>query len=208
MRAKDVYEKYSKDIKILTEHMRKENIPGYMESETHDVLVTSVQPFEPDLDFTSSQAVGAEFVARCTICEVTPMRKNDLKLSCVEIEDENQARKIAACVKPIALDIQKELFNIAVEQESATIDLISKVRNGQMTNEQAAEDMKRRLSKSYRDEGEILKYYTNYRDSRCGELHKTLTKIETIGNKVVETETRSTRQINLQNNTIQLYNKY
>lgn len=197
MRAKDVYEKYSRDIKILTEHMRKENTPGYMESEAQNVFVASVQSFEPDLDFVSSQAVSAEFVARHTICQTTPMRKNDLKLTCIEIEDKDQARKIAACVKPIALDIQKELFNIAVEQESTTIDLISKVRKGQMSNEQAAEDMKRRLSKSYRDEGEILKYYINYRDSRCGKVHKTLTKIETVGNKVVETETRSTKQINL-----------
>lgn len=197
MRAKDVYEKYSRDIKILTEHMRKENKPGHMEPGTHNVFVASVQPFEPDLDFVSSQVVSAEFIALHTIYQVTPMRKNDLKLTCVEIEDEDQAKKIAACVKPITLDIQKELFNISVEQESTAIDLISKVRKGQMTNEQAAEDMKRRLSKSYRDEGEILKYYINYRDSHCGKVHKTLTKIETIGNKVVETETRNTRQVNL-----------
>lgn len=197
MRAKDVYEKYSRDIKALTEYMRKENKPGHMESETSNIFVASAQPFEPDLDFESSQVVSAEFIAQHTICQATPMRKNDLRLTCVEIEDEDQARKIATWVKPIVLDIQKELFNMAVEQESTTIDLISKVRKGQMTNEQAAEDMKRRLSKSYRDEGEILKYYINYRDAHCGKVHKTLTKIETIGNKVVETETRSTKQINL-----------
>jgi hypothetical protein len=197
MRAKDVYEKYSRDIKILTEHMRKEGIPGHMESETRNVFVTSVQPFEPDLDFSSSQVLGAEFVAQDTMCQVTPIRKNDLRLTCIEIEDEDQARKIADCVKPIALDIMKELFNLSVEQESVVIDLIPKVINGLMTNEQAAEDMKRRLSKSYRDEEEILKYYINYRDSHCGKIHKTLTKIETIGDKVVETEIRSTRQLNL-----------
>lgn len=195
MKAKDVYKKYGRDIKMLTEHMRKENKPGHMESGTREVFVASVQPFESDLDFMSSQVVSAEFIAQHTICQVTPVRKNDLKLTCVEMDDEEQAKKIASCVKPITLDIQNELFNLATEQESTIIDLISKVRNGQLSNEQASEEMKKRLAKSYRDEEEIVKYYTHYRDSHCGKVHKTLTKIETIGNKVVETETRSTKQI-------------
>lgn len=197
MRAKDVYEKYGRDIKILTDHMRKENKPGHMESPTRKVFVASAQTFEPDFDFLSSQVVSAEFIAQDTICQVTPVRKNDLRLTCVEMDDEEQAKKIANCVKPIALDIQKELFSLATEQEKTTLDLIYKVRKGQMTNEQAAEDMKRRLAKSYRDEDEIVKYYINYRDSHCGKVSKTLTKIETMGDKIIETETKSTKQINL-----------
>jgi hypothetical protein len=75
--------------------------------------------------------------------------------------------------------------------------MIKKVRIGQITDEQAANEMKTRLAKSYHDEQEILNYYQKYKDSRCGKIIKTLSKIETKGSKVVEIETKSTEQTNL-----------
>ncbi len=95
------------------------------------------------------------------------------------------------------MDILKELTDLSIEQESIAIEMIKKVRTGKITDEQAAKEMKTRLAKSYRDEQEILNYYQKYKDSHCGKIIKTLSKIETKRGKVVEIETKSTKQINL-----------
>jgi hypothetical protein len=194
MKAIDVYEQNKRDIKIISDAMRKEAKPGHIEN--IGVFIGSAQPFEPDLEILSSQVVGGEILGKHTACQVVPVGTRDLKLTCIQTE-KNKVKHLSDCVKSIGMDIMKELIDVSLEQESTAVDTIKKVRTGQLTNEQAAKEMKTRLAKSYRDEQEILNYYQKYKDSHCGKIIKTLSKIETKGDKVVEIETKSTEQINL-----------
>ncbi len=194
MKAIDVYEQNKRDIKIISDVIRKEGKPGHIEN--IGLFIGSAQPFEPDLEILSSQVVGGEIFGNHTACQVVPVGIRDLRLTCVQTE-KNKVKHLSECVKNIGMNIMKELTNLSIEQESTVIDMIYKVRRGQITDEQAANEMKTRLAKSYHDEQEILNYYQKYKDSHCGKIIKTLSKIETKGSKVVEIETKSTEQINL-----------
>lgn len=195
MKAKEVYERNERDIKIISDAMRKRGAPGHVDTRK-GAYIGSSHPFEPELDFISSQVVGGEIIGNETMCQVVPIGTRDLKLVCVQTED-NKASELSKCVGSISKDIIIELANLALEQESTVIDIIHKVRNGQMTDEQAAKEMSQRLAKSYQDEQEILNYYKRYRDEHCGKINKTLSAIETRGSKVVETKTRSTKTVYL-----------
>lgn len=195
MKAKDVYELNKRDVKIISDAMRKNGTPGHVDARK-GVFIGSSQPFEPELDFISPQVVGGEIIGNHTMCQVTPIGTRDLRLVCVQTED-NKATELSNCVNPIGENIITELANLALEQESTAIEIINKVRSGKITDEQAAREMNHRLAKSYRDEQEILNYYKKYRDEHCGKVIKTLSAIETKGSKVVETKTRSTRTVYL-----------
>lgn len=194
MKAIDVYEQNKRDIKIISDAMRKEAKPGHIEN--IGVFIGSAQPFEPDLEILSSQVVGGEILGNHTACQVVPVGIRDLKLTCVQTE-KDKVKYLSDCVKNIGFNVMEELTNLSIEQESTAIDMIRKVKRGQITDKQAANEMKTRLAKSYHDEQEILNYYQKYKDSHCGKIIKTLSKIETKGGKVVEIETKSTEHINL-----------
>lgn len=193
MKAKDVYNRHGKDINVITEHMRKSGRPGVVD--VKGLSVHSAQPFEPGLEFLSSLTVMSEIVGLRTMCQVVPIGEKDLKLTCIETEDDTE--KLRKCTSPIAEDIAKELANLAIEQETTVKELIGNTRKGQITNEEASKVMKERLKSSYRDEEEILNHYKSYRDKHCGKINKILSKVEIKGSKIIETETKSTKSIEL-----------
>ncbi len=193
MKAKDVYNRHGKEINVITEHMRKSGRPGVVD--VKGLSVHSAQPFEPGLEFLSSLTVMSEIVGLRTMCQVVAIGEKDLKLTCIETEDDTE--KLRKCISPIAEDIAKELANLAIEQETTVKEVIVKTRKGQITNEEASKEMKERLKSSYRDEEEILSHYKSYRDKHCGKVNKTLSKVEIKGGKIIETETKSSKPIEL-----------
>lgn len=197
MLAKEIFEKYKKDIKIINDAMRYTGRPGHVESLTRDVFISSSQPFEPELDFLSSQAVGAEIVGNRTTCQVIPIGKRDLKMSCVETEYPKDVNKIKKCISPIAENVILELADLSIEQEKAVIGLIEMLHKGTISTEQASKEYKEKLKASLKDEDEIIRYYTDYKNKNCGKIGKTLSRIETREDKVIQTEIKRTKSIHL-----------
>ncbi len=197
MLAKDVFVKNKRDIKIINDAMRDTGRPGHIESPRGDVFISSSQPFEPEIDFTSSQIVGSEINGNRTMCQVIPVGKRDLKMSCIEIDSPRDVDKIKKCVSPIAKNVITELADLALEQENTVIDLIKGMQKGEISIANASKEYKNRLRSSLNDEEEVIRYYTDYRNKNCGKIDKTLSKIEVKGDKVIKTEIKRTKTIHL-----------
>lgn len=196
MRAKDIYNKNIKDIRILADAIRFQGRPGHVETRSKDYQINSAQVWEDDIDIADTQTIGGEIAGIHTLCQVKPIRKDDIKMTCVEIED-NKANELRACLRPIGLDILNELAGLAREQEEVTVDLIKKFLKGEIDEKQANREYKKRLAGSLRDEKEIISYVEKYRNARCGDVHKLLTVVETRHGKLIETNERRTKPVRL-----------
>lgn len=195
MKATDVYHKNRRDIKIITDAMRKRGVPGHITT-PDGTYIFSAQPFEPDIEILSTTVVGTEFVGAHTNCQVKPSGMRDLRMICVQTMD-NKAKHLQKCIEPIGEDILFEITEIALEQDPVVKDLIYKTRNGKMSIEEASKEYNRRLATSLGHEKQMLDYYNMNRDKLCGRIDKLRTVIETKGSKVIETETQDTKTINL-----------
>lgn len=196
MRAKTIYEKTKKDLDTLVNAIRTKGTPGHLDTPQKLLSVNSAHPFEDDLEVLDAQTAGAEIAGIYTLCQVKPIRKNDMQLTCVETED-NMTKRLHECLKPIGMDVLTEIAELSIEQEKVTIDLIKKFMKGEISEKEANREWHSRLKSSLRDEKEILNYFKKYRDSNCGIPNKLLTKVETRHGRLIEIEEKETRPVRL-----------
>lgn len=183
MKAKDVYNIVKPEIEILIKAMRNEGRPGHVD--THGILVTSYQPFEPELTDDSSTVVAAEMMGIHTSCQVMPFGDNDSKMVCVQ-GDRRNIESISKCVGPISLDIVSELYDLSTEYQEVLLELIPKVINKKMTVDEASNILNTRLSKNLRQEKEVVNHYIEYRNKHCGKTNYLTTKIYIKDGKIIE----------------------
>lgn len=184
MKATEVYNRNKDNIHVLADVMRKQGRPGHIEDPA-GVIISSFQPFEHELTKDSSTVASGEIGGIHTSCQVIPIDDKDMQMICVQTAKE-QVQKIKKCVEPIAGDVLSELYDISLDYEQVLLELIPKVIKKQVSVQEAHNIMNTKLAKNLREEKEVLNYYHNYRDKKCGKINQTTTKIRVKDGKVIE----------------------